>query len=306
MLSPAVTGRRCRAIQPEDRNNEGAKPHFYGVVRLIDYLGPMMFDRNQARATYLTVQQRLRAKSAALLLTLETGLPRIMIFWFMLALGACGLRIATSNIHAAPDLSTFMPYVLLVGAPLLSMGLALMWFANGDRLAQPSIRLAVVGRWQDIGRDQASRHPLYGSSGIMVSLLVGMLLNVPVRALEYLAAMPALAGNVPAWLSTLHIAMTLDVVLLSSLYTIAFVAALKRVPLFPRLLAAIWLVDIVMQLGIASAVAGTEGLPVPVADALHTLLDGNVKKVMISVCLWLPYLLLSKRVNVTYRHRVEA
>jgi hypothetical protein len=265
----------------------------------------MTFDRNQARATYLTVQQRLRAKSAALLLTLETGLPRIMAFWFLMALGACGLRIATSNIHSTPDLSTFMPYVLLVGAPLLSMGLALMWFANGDRLPQPSMRLALVGHWTNVSRDEASRHPLYGTSGIMVSLLIGMLLNVPVRALEYLAAMPALAGNVPDWLSTLHIAMTLDVVLLSSLYTIAFVAALKRVPLFPRLLAAIWLIDIVMQLGIAGAVAGTEGLPAPVADALHTLLDGNVKKVLISVCLWLPYLLLSKRVNVTYRHRIE-
>ena len=140
----------------------------------------------------------------------------------------------------------------------------------------------------------------------MVSLLVGMLLNVPVRALEYLAAMPALSGSIPPWLSTLHLMMTLDVVLLSSLYTIAFVAALRRVPLFPRLLAAIWAIDIAMQLGIAQAVAGTPGLPASVADALHMLLDGNVKKVLISVCLWLPYLLMSKRVNVTFRHRVEA
>jgi len=65
-------------------------------------------------------------------------------------------------------------------------------------------------------------------------------------------------------------------------------------------------IDITMQLGIARAVGGTNGLPAPVADALHTLLDGNVKKVLISVCLWMPYLLLSKRVNVTFRHRVEA
>jgi hypothetical protein len=31
-----------------------------------------------------------------------------------------------------------------------------------------------------------------------------------------------------------------------------------------------------------------------------------VKKVLISVTIWLPYLLLSKRVNVTYRSRVPA
>jgi hypothetical protein len=259
----------------------------------------------EARAKFLTVQHKLRAKSTSLLLSIEDGLPRIMTIWFALAMTGCAIRIAASPLRAMPDLSTFTPYILLVGGPLLSMGIALYWFRQADQLPQPVYRLAVAGRWRDVSANEARRHPLYGSSGIMVSLLVGMLLNVPVRALEYLAAMPALAGHVPEWLSTLRFVMTLDVVLLSSLYTIAFVAALRRVPLFPRLLAAIWLVDVTMQLGIATAVAGTHGLPLPVADALHTLLDGNVKKVLISVCLWLPYLLLSKRVNVTFRHRVE-
>jgi len=266
----------------------------------------MTFDPTHARATYLTVQHKLRAKSTALLLSIEARLPRIMTIWFGAAILACALRIAVSPIHTAPDLSTFLPYALLVGAPLVSMGLALIWFADGDSLPQPRARLAVFGRWRSVDRAEAQRQPLYGSGGIMVSLLVGMLFNVPVRALEYLAAMPALSGRVPDWLSTLHVALTLDVVLLSGLYTIAFVAALRRVPLFPRLLVAIWAIDIAMQLGIASAVAGTGGLPHTVGDALHNLLDGNVKKVLISACLWLPYLLMSKRVNVTFRHRVEA
>jgi hypothetical protein len=251
------------------------------------------------------VSHRLQAKSAALLGAIEGSLGRIMTGWFIAAMLASALRIAVSPLHASLETGTLLPYLLLVTAPLLSMGLALYWFRDGDQLPQPVTRLARVGRWRSVSLDQAKRHALYGSSGIMVSLLVGMLLNVPVRALEYLAAIPALSGTVPAWLSTLHFMMTLDVVLLSSLYTIAFVAALRRVPLFPRLLAAIWAIDIAMQMGIASAVAGTEGLPSKVAEALHTLLDGNVKKVMISVALWLPYLLLSKRVNVTYRHRVD-
>ncbi|HEU0309895.1 MAG TPA: DUF2569 family protein [Sphingomicrobium sp.] len=254
----------------------------------------------------MTVQQKLRAKSAALLMSIEGGLPRIMTIWFMLAIPACAVRIAVSPLKAGPEMGTLLPYLLLVTAPLLSMGLALHWFRDGEQLPQPTTRLAVVGGWRNVAAEEARLHPLYGSSGIMVSLMVGMLLNVPVRSLEYLAAMPALSGRVPEWLSTLHVMMTLDVVLLSSLYTVAFVAALRRVPLFPRLLVAIWAIDIAMQLGIATAVAGTNGLPQPVADALRTLLDGNVKKVLISVCLWLPYLLLSKRVNVTYRHRVEA
>jgi hypothetical protein len=100
--------------------------------------------------------------------------------------------------------------------------------------------------------------------------------------------------------------MTVDVVLMSSLYTIAFVAALRKVPLFPRLLAAIWALDLAMQFLTAELVANTPDLPPAVGTALASLLEGNVKKVLISVALWLPYLLLSKRVNVTYRHRLAA
>ena len=118
--------------------------------------------------------------------------------------------------------------------------------------------------------------------------------------------MPAISGPVPAWLVTLHTLMTADVVILSSLYVIAFVAALRRMPLFPRLLVAIWMVDLAMQMVTAQLVAGAPGLPPQVAAALQSLLDGNVKKVLISAGLWLPYLLLSTRVNVTYRHRVPA
>jgi hypothetical protein len=254
----------------------------------------------------INVRQRLHARSEALLLTIEGGLQRIMIAWLVVAALASALRVAISPLHGAIPVVTLLPYLLLVLAPFGSMVLALRWFTDGDDLAQPVFRLARVGRWIDVSRETAMRHTFYGTSGIMVSLLVGTLLNVPVRAAEYLAAMPALAGPVPQWLQRLHLLMTLDVVLLSSLYTVAFVAALRRVPLFPRLLVAIWMVDLAMQMVIANLVAGTEGLPASVAAPLQMLLDGNVKKVLISVGLWLPYLLLSARVNVTYRHRIAA
>jgi hypothetical protein len=140
----------------------------------------------------------------------------------------------------------------------------------------------------------------------MVSLMVGMMLNVPVRAAEYLTAMPPMPLDVPHWLSALHLAMTFDVVVFSSLYMIAFVAALRRVPLFPRLLVAIWMCDLAMQLGTATLVKNAGHVPPDVATALTNMLTGNVKKTLISAALWLPYLLLSTRVNVTYRHRVPA
>jgi hypothetical protein len=117
--------------------------------------------------------------------------------------------------------------------------------------------------------------------------------------------MPVVPAGAPRWLQTLHFAMTLDVVLFTSLYAVAFVAALRRVPLFPRLLLAIWLGDVAMQLITAQLAVGTD-LPAKVASALQAFLTGNVKKVLISMGLWLPYLLLSTRVNVTYRHRIPA
>ena len=140
----------------------------------------------------------------------------------------------------------------------------------------------------------------------MLSLLIGMMLNVPVRAAEYLTAMPPMPIDSPNWLSALHFAMTFDAVAFGSLYMIAFVAALRHVPLFPRLLAAIWLGDLAMQVFTAELVTAAGHLPHGVATALQNLLVGNVEKVLISVAIWLPYLLLSKRVNVTYRSRVPA
>ena len=254
---------------------------------------------------YSGIKQGLHNRSVALLLTLETRLPRILALWLLLAGFACAARLAKASVPIGHSFGYMAaPYVLLVLVPFISAGLALRWFANGHLQPQPKTRLALVGKWRTVVPAEAQRHPLYGTSGIMVSLLVGMLLNVPLRGLEYLMAIPPVPANAPAWLSTLHTAMTFDVVLFTSLYTIAFVAALRRVPLFPRLLVAIWGADIVMQLAVASIVASAPGLPHDVAGALQPLLDGNIKKVLISVALWLPYLALSTRVNVTFRSRV--
>lgn len=250
------------------------------------------------------ISQRFSAKSSAVLLQLQTRLDRILLVWLFLAGLACAARIAFSPLNEPIGVQIVLPYVLLVCAPVASIILALRWFADGDDQGQPQFRFARAGQWRAIERPEARLHKLYGAGGIMVSLLVGMLLNVPIRALEYLGAMPAVSGDVPPWLVVLHTMMTLDVVLMTCLYAVAFVAALRHVPLFPRLLVAIWGLDLAMQLITAQLVAGMPGLPPVVATALQALLWGNVQKVLISMALWLPYLLLSRRVNVTYRSRV--
>lgn len=247
----------------------------------------------------------MTARSAALLLTLETRLPRILLCWIVGAGLVTAVRLAIAPLPVEQLLPrSFGPYALLVLAPAVSTWLALGWFQNGDRQPQPATRLAVAGRWQTLSVDEAKRQRLYGTSGIMVSLLVAMMMNVPVRGAEYILAVPPIPVHPPEWVSTLQLAMTFDVVLFTSLYMVAFVAALRRVPMFPRLLVAIWVADIAMQLGLAKLVTAHGDLPPAVASALNDLLLGNVQKVLIGATLWLPYLLLSKRVNVTYRHRV--
>jgi hypothetical protein len=249
---------------------------------------------------------KMRARSAAVLLTIDNRLDVILKYWLLVAGLASAARIAaTPHAIEIASFSTIASYMLLVVAPFASTLLALRWFSDGHLQPQPATRLARVGRWIQVSRSEAERHPLYGCGGIMVSLIVGMMLNVPVRAAEYLAAMPPMPAETPRWLSVLHFAMTFDAVVFTSLYMVAFVAALRRVPLFPRLLVTIWLADLTMQLVTAQMVTSTH-LPGTVAVALHALLIGNVKKVLISMALWLPYLLLSKRVNVTFRHRLAS
>jgi hypothetical protein len=247
---------------------------------------------------------RLHARSAVLLHSLESRTTGLALTWLLLVSAASLLRIVLSPLGDV-DSAMLAPYALLALAPVATFLLALRWFADADRGPQPSIRLARVGRWRDVSAEEARRHPLYGTSGIMLSLTIGMLMNVAFRTGEYLLTMPAINAGAPEWLTTLHLAMTLDTVVIGSLYVVAFAMALRRVALFPRFLALVWLLDLTAQLLVAQA-ATAVGLPPSVAGALHGLLALNVQKVLISVALWAPYLILSKRVNVTFRHRVAA
>jgi hypothetical protein len=255
-----------------------------------------------------SASRELHARSVALVDSLDANLRTIMLAWTVAASLACGIRIAVTAQQGAElthKIAALLPYSLVVGAPVVSLMLALYWFRRGAAAPQPRTRLARFGQWRPISREEAERLPLYGVTGFMASLLVGMLINVPVRSLEFLAAIPAVTMR-PHWLGWLSTLMLADVVLLSSLYCIAFAAALRRLPHFPRLLACVWVADISMQILISRAMAAYANLPPQVGGALDHMLQGNMKKALISVALWAPYLLLSRRVNLTFRHRVPA
>ena len=196
-----------------------------------------------------------------------------------------------------------LPYLLVALAPVAGYRIAAGSFPRGLLTAQPIFRLARYGTWRRLDVTEARRNPAFGPAGFMASLIVGILLNVPVRTAEYLAAVPAVGWDAPLWSQVLFHAMTLDVVMMNFFYMVCFVMALRSVPLFPRMLLFAWILDIGLQFAIAQQVANAPGLPGGVADALLTLLHGNLNKIFISIFVWLPYLLLSERVNVTYRRR---
>jgi hypothetical protein len=259
------------------------------------------------KAIMADLSTKLYRKSIAAVAMLEKSLPRIMLGWvaFVTLAGILRTMFAVSPINSGVSfVQTITPYILLGAAPIAAYWLANQVFPRGALMQQPEIRLARYGKWRSVNVLDARSHPMFGPTGMMASLLIGMLLNVPVRSLEFLAAVPAMNGNAPLWGQVLFAAMTADVVLMNFLCVICFVAALRCAPWFPRLLLVVWSLDISSQLTMAHLLGTTDGLPVDVGLALGSLLEGNLQKVMISMALWLPYLILSERVNLTYRSRL--
>lgn len=253
------------------------------------------------------ISKTLHNKSVRLVAALQANLHSIAAAWFLLISLACGLRLAFSVTRVDPGLgvlSNALPYVAVIAAPVATLFLALRLFPRGAVYAQPAIRLARYGRWRKVDCLEARALPIFGATGLMASLLVGMLLNVPVRTAEFLMAIPAMGSHAPGWYSVLFHVMVTDLVVMSSLYVFAFVMALRLVPFFPRFLLLVWMTDLLAQLSIARLVASVPSTPLAVERALLDMLDGNLKKVLISAAIWLPYLILSDRVNVTYRQRV--
>ncbi len=252
-------------------------------------------------------QAELTERSKALAFFLENRMGPIMLAWLIIFGFGAALRsfFALSPIYSARDLAEItVPYLLIGFAPLIGYALASGSFPRGLLSAQPNIRLAFYGRWRKLDVVSARQHPLFGPTGFMASLLLGMLLNIPVRSFEFLMAVPAMNSHAPDWGTAIFQIMAFDAIAMNLLYMVCFIMALRSVPLFPRMLAFAWALDIGLQLTIAKQVAAIPDLPPQVAYALQDLLSGNIKKVVISAAIWLPYLLLSNRVNITFRQRI--
>ena len=251
----------------------------------------------------------LHRRSKVLVAFLDVRMEALIIGWIgvVVALGLAKLALSPLPLHGLTGaLITLLPYLLVAFAPIAGYRVAAGSFPRGLLSAQPAIRLCRYGSWQRLDPVAARQNGAFGPTGFMASLVAGILLNVPFRSFEFIMAVPAITPGAPAWAHTLMIAMTIDVVVMNFFYMVCFVMALRSVPLFPRMLLFAWVADITLQLGIAGMVGTTPGLPMPVAGALENLLHGNLQKVLISAFIWLPYLIVSERVNVTFRQRVRA
>ncbi|GGB86216.1 hypothetical protein GCM10011494_00640 [Novosphingobium endophyticum] len=251
----------------------------------------------------------LDRRSIAAVNFFDFGMERVIACWLtgMVLLAIAKVTVAPTAAGGLAGLSAMiLPFLAVTLAPVLGYRIAHACFPRDLLPAQPSIRLCRYGSWRPLDHLEARRSRAYGPTGFMASLLAGMMLNVPFRTAEFMLSMPAIPVNAPLWASTMMTVMTLDVVVLNFFYMVCFVMALRAAPLFPRMLIFTWVLDLVMQLLIAGQVSQVAGLPPQVAGALQSLLSGNIDKVLISAALWLPYLILSERVNVTFRHRVRS
>lgn len=259
-------------------------------------------------ASLRSYAQRLYGKSVSVTRFLEKHMALVGLAWLLTAgpLSAWRLLNPAAPVHKLGDIVyDLLAYAIVIAAPMLGFMVALL-ASRSAMLASPnSIQFALWKRWHPLSPLEARTRPDFGAFGFLASLLVGLLLNVVIRTLEFMAAVPAMGAHAPAWGQALLGLMAADVALTGFFYMIAFVMALRTLPLFPRMLGFVWLLDITSQLYIARQIGRIADAPADVTGPLADLLHGNIMKVLISMLVWLPYLLLSERVNITYRHRTE-
>jgi len=247
--------------------------------------------------------------SRALVAWLDRTLGRLMTGWMVLC-GLAGLaKVATAPLPAHSGqqaLIMLAPFLLIAFAPWLAYRLTSFCLDAGLLTRQPAFRLAFLGRWRKLNAIEVRQNPVFGPTGLMASLVLGLLVNIPLRVIEFLMAVPAMASSAPSWGLVMFYALAADSIVMSCAYMVCFVLAVRAAPLFPRMILLVWVLDIMMQFAIAHAVAGSAPVPDAVTRSLSYLLFGNIKKVLISTVVWLPYILLSDRVNVTYRARCAA
>ena len=248
------------------------------------------------------LSQHLHRRSTRAIAAAEGSIAIIAALWAAALTAILVYRFAQA--HAQPSWGMLAIHLLLVLSPAVGITLAARTFPHRRLFALPQIALARIGRWKQIDAVAAHSHPSFGATGLMTGLAIGLLLNILMRTGEFLMVVPVMAQTGPSWAQTLFFAMAADCIIFNLLYAMTFIMAVRHVPWFPRMLLLVWTTDVAVQLLIAQLMAA-QPLPPQIVPPLVALLTGNIQKTLISIALWVPYILLSERVNVTYRRRVR-
>ena len=287
------------------------------LFRLLKSLGPESPIRQDAsqnptiravRGLIFAAANRAEAESRRIISWVSGNLLNLALGWTTIVLLIAGIRVATSPTPADTWLhfaELVLPYMVVALSPILGFLVGRDAFRGKARLRHRQFRFARIGKWKSLDVREAMRHPSFGPVGFMASLVIGMLLNVVLRTIEFAISVPALSTAAPEWGFRLFWLIAADTAIMSFFYGVCFIMALRSVPLFPKMLLFVWIIDIMSQLTIAQWITGY-AIPGVVAAPLESLLSGNIHKVLISMTIWLPYLILGERVNVTFRHRIPA
>ena len=257
------------------------------------------------------LSERLLNESRRIAGFIDRRVHWLLVAWTLLALGG-GLLRAGVFFHRFPQLASddripqlMAPSILIAAAPLIAYFLVTQAYPKNQQVAPAALRVAALGRWRPLSSDLPQDSAAVGFEGFLVSLAVGMLLSMVMRLVTYYLAMPAMPPGAPAWASAAFRIMTYDVAFLSFMYMTCFTMAQRAVPLFPRMLMVTWCYDLLMQFAISKTISSAGPVPDIVAGPFATLLSDNVRKVLISMAIWLPYLVVSPRINATFRRRVR-
>lgn len=248
-------------------------------------------------------------RSRSILRFFDMRMEDIITVWILLILAFATVKVMNAPTRPADvwqALGMSLPFLALAAAPVLGYRFAAGRLPSGPISEQPSIRAMRSEAWRPASSHEVSRISRRGPGVFLVSLIVGIVLNVPVRALEFLAIVPAVSPNDPMWVHALVTALTVDAVVMGFAYMVCFVMALRSAPLFPRAMALAWGLDVLMQIGIASYISTRVELPAGIAAPLTEILNNNIYKVAISAAIWAPFLMVSNSVNLVFRRRVRA
>lgn len=255
-----------------------------------------------------------RSDAAGLAPELTAAQRRFLIgisaLWVLLTGAASSVRLVMASSDGAPEV---LPYIWIIFGPVLFLwgglhvfGAERLWAASGTDPILPKAAKLIGIKWQKLAPTEARRHPLYGVSGWMLSLIGGLLLNVVVRAADFFVVMQPVNDFAPAWYRGLFNLTLVDLLVFSALYLGCFAAALRHAPIFPLLLCAVWALDVAALLAFGWHIQAANGVPPQISNGFEVLIRNNILKTLISCLLWLPYLQFSGRVQVTFYQRVRS